>query len=412
MFSTKSHFLTAVFLGVLSLAAQAVPTSQTPARDPRAVALFDQSLKAYRQLKALRVVGREEMMLIPASPTGKIPPLLWQQTFEWKRPSFSRSVVKAPPSSQITSGVWISDGRFLFQDAETKTREDMGTPDGPRVLFCDHLLRWLLMGKSPLERFSEVRSTAQVKTAGRATKAGMLCEGVKIIEAMAANDTRTRFVWFDARTHLLRAVEEVRETRAQKAQDSLIVKDNVFFDRVQLNPKFAPATFSIPEAPAPQRPRASLSERFSNALFPDALLRVGNTAPAIEGTDVNGRKCSLGALKGRVVVVEFWGTWCGPCVRNLQHLLHLRQTLKTPFEIIAVSLDTDKAAPRQFAREHNISVPILCDGLGTEGANVKRYGLAGVPFCVVVGKDGRIATINPEGEDVDKAVRATLTRNG
>lgn len=379
----------------------------SPARDPRAVALFDQSLKAYGHLKALRVVGRHEVMIIQASPTGKIPPLLWQETFEWKRPSFSRSVVRAPKSSSLESGVWISDGRFLFKDASTKTREDMGIPNGPRVLFSDHLLRWLLMGKSPLERFSEVRSTAQVKMAGRATKVGVLCEGVKIIEEMAANDTRTRFVWFDAKTHLLRAVEESRETRAAKTQDSFTVKDNGFFGQVELNPKFAPATFTVPEAPAPARRSAASEERASNA-----LLGLGRIAPVIEGTDVNGRKCSLAALKGRVVVVEFWGTWCSPCVRNLEHLLRLRQTLKTPFEIIAVSLDTDKAAPRQFAREHNIGVPILCDGLGAEGPNIKRYGLVGVPFCVVVGKDGRLAATNPEGEDVDKAVRAALAQNG
>jgi len=96
------------------------------------------------------------------------------------------------------------------------------------------------------------------------------------------------------------------------------------------------------------------------------------------------------ALKGKVVVLEFWATWCGPCVAAMPHLNELADKFKDqPVKFIAIT-DQEEKVVVPFLRKKPIQAWI---GLDTDKSMFKAYGVTGIPHTVVVDQDGRIAVI-------------------
>jgi len=103
-----------------------------------------------------------------------------------------------------------------------------------------------------------------------------------------------------------------------------------------------------------------------------------------------GIKASWGALKGKVVVLEFWATWCGPCVGAIPHLNELADQFKDrPVQFIAIT-DEDEKVIAPFLKKKPMHAWI---GLDTDKSMFKDYGITGIPHTVVVDKTGRIAAI-------------------
>jgi thiol-disulfide isomerase/thioredoxin len=120
--------------------------------------------------------------------------------------------------------------------------------------------------------------------------------------------------------------------------------------------------------------------------------RVGEPAPAIEVETIDGQAMTLGDLRGRHVLVDFWATWCGPCVESLPALrrFHEDYGADARLKILGLSLDEDPDAVRRFAQEHGLPWPQAVVG-GSEGAGLLReYGIGSVPTYVLIGPDGRL----------------------
>ncbi len=107
-----------------------------------------------------------------------------------------------------------------------------------------------------------------------------------------------------------------------------------------------------------------------------------------ELTTIDGRKVKLSELKGKAVMIDFWATWCGPCVAEMPHLVKLYDKYKAAgLEILAISCDDKadlhKVAP--FAKEHKLNFPVLVDqGVG------KLYNVNGYPTSIFIDKQGNI----------------------
>ncbi len=116
---------------------------------------------------------------------------------------------------------------------------------------------------------------------------------------------------------------------------------------------------------------------------------VGADAPELVLKDISGKAVKLSDHKGKVVVLNFWATWCGPCRAEIPAFVRLREQYEDRgLEIIGVSLDEDATdVVSEFATEHNINYPIL---IGTPEA-AKAYGpIDQIPTTFIVGRQGRV----------------------
>ncbi|MHC4442422.1 MAG: peroxiredoxin family protein [Planctomycetota bacterium] len=121
------------------------------------------------------------------------------------------------------------------------------------------------------------------------------------------------------------------------------------------------------------------------------LFWVGRFPPALEGKDLNGETIDLKEYRGKVVLLDFWATWCGPCITQMPHLLQLyREYRSQGFEIIGISLDQNLDAMKNFIEKNQIPWRQLFDQQSLSGANARKYQVSGIPATFLIGRDGKI----------------------
>ena len=116
----------------------------------------------------------------------------------------------------------------------------------------------------------------------------------------------------------------------------------------------------------------------------------GVMAPAFElpQLDVRDAKIALSSLSGRVVLINFWATWCEPCEREMPAMERLYQaTSREEFELVAVAIDDKEEDVRAFQERYRLSFPILLD---LDQAVYGSYQTMGVPESLLVDREGRI----------------------
>jgi peroxiredoxin len=123
-----------------------------------------------------------------------------------------------------------------------------------------------------------------------------------------------------------------------------------------------------------------------------ALKWIGKTPPALEGKDLEGNSVDLSQYKGKVVLIDFWATWCQPCVATLPELIETYKTYRSAgFEIVGISVDQDKEALTRFLKMQPIPWRIVLDGKGPTDSNARKYEVSAIPATFLVDRSGRIA---------------------
>jgi thiol-disulfide isomerase/thioredoxin len=132
---------------------------------------------------------------------------------------------------------------------------------------------------------------------------------------------------------------------------------------------------------------------------PKMMLAEGYSAPDFEQNNLDGKPISLNAYKGKVVLLDFWATWCGPCLNDLPEVIKLYEKYRDQgFDIIGVSLDgestrTSVETLKKFVKDRKIGWEITYDGLGWNNAVAQKYQIKSIPYQLLVDQEGIIQMV-------------------
>lgn len=152
---------------------------------------------------------------------------------------------------------------------------------------------------------------------------------------------------------------------------------------------------------------------FASQVFNAQTLNIGDKVPEISAPTIDGKDFKLSLLKGKVVLMDFWATWCAPCVQEQPELRkiyekHKAQIEGKTFEILGISLDKSKENWKKVVDANKIEWTQIGDLKFWKSPIAKAYSINELPYNLIIDAEGKIIAKNLHGEELEKFLETKL----
>ncbi len=138
-------------------------------------------------------------------------------------------------------------------------------------------------------------------------------------------------------------------------------------------------------------------------------LKIGNPALPIDAETTAGDRIALGSYRGKVLLVDFWASWCKPCRQEMPTVKSVyKEFHEKGFEILGISLDQSEASFEGYIEEQGITWPQIFDGKGWKSSVGQRYGINSIPATFLIDRKGTIRYRDLRGDKLREAVRELI----
>jgi peroxiredoxin len=142
-----------------------------------------------------------------------------------------------------------------------------------------------------------------------------------------------------------------------------------------------------------------------------ANLKAGSDPVAFTTKDLDGKSVSPADYKGKVLLIDFWATWCGPCMKELPNVLAAYEEYHTQgFEILGVSLDRegDLEKLKTTIKDQKMNWRHVYDGKYWQAEIAVLHDIQSIPATILIGKDGKVVGLNLRGDKLGPAIKEAL----
>lgn len=137
----------------------------------------------------------------------------------------------------------------------------------------------------------------------------------------------------------------------------------------------------------------------------------GGDAFEIALPSIKGDTIKLSSLKGKVVLLDFWASWCGPCRVSNRGMAKIYSKYKDAgFEIFGVSLDDNKAAWKKAVTNDKVKWLQVNETGGWEAKTARKWGINAIPTTFLISKEGKLIAMDPEPKELEKALKILLNK--